>query len=122
VDRLAEALRFTESLCDFRPSLVVIDGFDFDGEAAGILDGLHRIASDSGAEIWMSATIAREPRRNETGIPEPLSPLETRLEVILEMAHDGERIRVRLLKDHSGERSADLDLSMDPTTRLLVRT
>jgi hypothetical protein len=69
----------------------------------------------------MSAVTHREAERNARDVPEPLASLEGSIDVILSMAHDGEGVHVRLLKDHSNPEVPELSLALDPTTMLLVK-
>jgi hypothetical protein len=50
-----------------------------------------------------------------------VAPLASAVDVILEMAHDGRRVQVGLLKDHDNPEVSELKLALDPTTMLLVR-
>lgn len=118
VARMAETLESMRSICDFRPQVIVLDGYDFNRKGGGGLSAIRDLAGSAEAEIWMSAAIAREPHRDAGGIPEPLAAVEADVDVILEMAHDGSGIRIRLLKGGAGETPPEL--SFDPSSRLVV--
>jgi hypothetical protein len=72
-------------------------------------------------EIWMSAHTSRDAKIDDQGIPEPVSHVKDSIDVILRMAHDGEHVQISLLKDHDNPRVSDLNLTLDPTTLLLVK-
>ena len=106
---------------DFRPAAIIIDGYPFEDATSEDLAALRGIAADADAELWMSATTHRESRTNERGVPEPVAHLESSVDVILTMAHDGNAVHVGLHKDHGNLDVSDLKLALDPTTMLLVR-
>lgn len=120
-DKLRQALAFKRETSDFAPATIMIDGYAFDRASAAELDALREIASAADAELWMSAVIHREAERNAHGIPQPVAPLSSALDVILEMTHEGGKVHVGLLKDHDNPDVSDLKLALDPTTMLLVR-
>jgi hypothetical protein len=119
--KLRQALAFKRETSDFTPATIMIDDYDFEQATQEELDALREIARDADAELWMSAVIHRDSDRDPRGVPEPLAPLSASLDVILEMAHDGGRIQLGLLKDHDNPDVSDLKLALDPTTMLLVR-
>jgi len=121
VDKLRQALAFKRETSEFVPATIMIDGYDFKQATAEELDALHDIVRAADAELWMSAVIHRDSKRDPRGVPEPLDRVSSSLDVILEMAHDGDRIQVGLLKDHDNPNVSELKLALDPTTMLLVR-
>lgn len=120
-DKLNEALRFLEEHTQFEPVAIIIDGVDFGELGADMLEALRGIARERNAELWMSAIMHRDSERDERGIPDPVARLESGIDVILTMAHDGEDVQVGLHKDHDNPCVSDLKLALDPTTMLLVR-
>jgi hypothetical protein len=120
-DKLRQALAFKRETSDFAPATIMIDGYDFKQATAEELDALHETARAADAELWMSAVVHRDSKRDARGVPEPLARLTKSLDVILEMAHDGSRIQLGLLKDHDNPDVSELKLALDPTTMLLVR-
>lgn len=105
----------------FYPAAIVVEGFSFEHATAEILKELRQVAGEANAEVWMSAVRTREAEVDSRGIPEPLTPLEPQLDVILSMAHDGKGVHISLLKDHDSPEVSDLKLALDPTTLLLVQ-
>ena len=121
LERLREALRFMQENGEFRPQTVLIDGYDFANKTPDDLAGLRAIVRELPAELWMSAVTSRAARRNEQGVPEPVAHLDSVIDVILDMAHDGKSVRIGLLKDHDNPDVSELKLALDPTTLLLSR-
>ncbi len=119
--KLGEVLGFLREHGDFAPAAIIIDGCDFDQLKLADLVAFRGVGQQVDAEIWMSAVTNRERSRNDRGAPEPVAHLETAIDVILEMAHEGRTIHVHVLKDHDNPRIPELQLALDPTTMLLVR-
>jgi hypothetical protein len=119
-EKLEETLRFWKRDAEFSPVTIVIDGLEFDSLTVDDLARYKSIARRADAELWMSAVIRREAQRDARGIPQPLADLAPSIDVILMMAHDGEKVQVGLLKDHDNDAVSDLRLALDPTTLLLV--
>ena len=122
IDKLRDALAFMKRHGDFVPSAIMIDGFEFQAATPEDLRLLREMAREADAELWMSAVTHRESERNDRGIPEPVAHLETEIDVVLTMAHDGKKgVHLTLRKDHDSVEVPDLKLALDPTTMLLVR-
>ena len=121
LEKLREAVAFLRDHMHFAPVAMILDGYDFSKAAITDLLALRRLAGEIGAEVWMSATTHREAKRNERGVPEPVSHVEEALSVILSMAHDGKTVQLRLLKDHDNPSVPNLSIALDPTTLLLVQ-
>ena len=119
--KLRQALAFKRETSNFVPSTIMIDGYNFDAASVAELHDLREIARSSDAELWMSVVVHRESDRDASGVPEPVASLAASLDVILEMAHDGTRVHVGLLKDHDNPEVSELKLALDPRTMLLVR-
>ena len=119
--KLIEALNFLRQHTQFEPAAIIIDGVDFDRLSTEMLHGLRAIAREREVELWMSATTDRRRKRDERGIPEPVAHLESEIDIILTMAHDGTRVHIGLHKDHDNTAVSDLKLALDPTTMLLVK-
>ncbi|MGD8375049.1 MAG: hypothetical protein PVF68_02830 [Acidobacteriota bacterium] len=121
VDKLKSALAFGREHGDFRPSAIVIDGYDFEEATPEAMRGFREAARECEAELWMSAVTHRESETNDRGIPEPLVSVESYVDVILQMAHDTRAVHVSLLKDHDNPDVSDMKVALDPTTMLLVK-
>jgi DNA-binding transcriptional MerR regulator len=121
VEKIREALGFLEQYNEFIPQAIIIDGVDFETLSREDLQALREIASERDAELWMSATTTRDSKRDDRGVPEPVARLESGIDVILTMAHDGSGVHVVLRKDHDNPDISELKLALDPTTMLLMR-
>jgi len=121
VEKIREALAFLEQYNEFTPQAIIVDGIDFEALSLEQLTALREIAAERDAELWMSATTTRDSKRDDRGVPEPVAHLQSALDVILTMAHDGSGVHVVLRKDHDNPDVSELKLALDPTTMLLVR-
>jgi len=121
VPKLRKALEFKKHHEEFEPTAIVIDGFDFSRATSDELVQLRALAREVDVELWMSAVTTRDSERNERGVPEPVARLESTVDVILTMAHDGRAVHVGLHKDHDNPDVPDLKLALDPTTMLLMK-
>ncbi len=119
--RLAEAAAFLDVHAHFKPSAIMIDGFDFDAACAPDVAALRDVARRLDVEMWMSAVTHREAARDARGVPEPVARVQEPVSVILSLAHDGRAVHLRLLKDHDNPQVSDLSLVLNPTTMLLMR-
>jgi hypothetical protein len=121
VDKVREVLGFLRDYNEFVPSSILIDDVDFEEASIEGLQGLREVARECDAELWMSAVTHREDERDDRGVPEAVARMDSALDVILTMAHDGSGVHVSLHKDHDNPNVSDLKLALDPTTMLLVR-
>jgi len=121
IDKLQETLAFMREHGDFRPVAVMIDGFPFQCSASEEMARLREVAVGSETELWMTAVTHREAVMDEQGVPEPLTHLQTDIDVILRMSHDTKAVHVSLLKDYDNPDVSDLKLALDPTTMLLKK-
>jgi len=121
VEKVREVLGFLRDYNDFEPSAILIDDVDFEEASLEGLRGLREIARECNAEMWLSAVTSRDERRDDRGVPEAVARMDSALDVILTMAHDGKSVQVALHKDHDNPDVSDLKLALDPTTMLLVK-
>ena len=120
-------VKFRDSLASlrdhlhFEPAVVVIDGFPFAGDHYDEIAEMRAIAGRQGSELWMTAQTHREaPPPRPGGLPWPLARYQDLLSVVVGLDAEGDRIRLRLVKDHDNENIRDLYLDLDPRTMLVV--
>lgn len=114
LDRLARRM-------DFRPRVVVIDRIDLDAFPREEMERLKKLAGEREVEIWTSSRLFRSsPETREGHLPSPAESVEDVVDIVLSMRHEGQRVRLNVLKDHDEITSRDLDVLLDPTTLLLV--
>jgi hypothetical protein len=121
LEKLEQSVGFLADAADFEPSLVIMDGTPrFEKTQEWEMEGVHRLAQDWNAEIWITSNTHREGQKfNQKGVPEAVARFEKWLDVILLLEPRGEQIRVRLLQERDRPEPADLHLELDPKTFLL---
>jgi hypothetical protein len=121
VARLKEAIAFLRTFAHFEPEAVMIDGLDFARESLGDMLELRGVARELNAEMWLTAVMHRDAKRDDRGIPDPVGRFDEAVSVIISLAHDGRAVHVRLLKDHENPDVSDTSIALDPTTMLLMQ-
>lgn len=119
IPKLLQDLALLREYADFVPSAILVDGYDFETMTAASLAEFRTIARELDAEMWMTAVTHRESPMDERGIPEPVAHLESAMDVIVRLYHDGKAVHVHLLKDHGNPKIARAGVALDPTTMLL---
>jgi hypothetical protein len=101
-----------------KPSLLVVEGLDFAATPRGDVEQLRALARQLGAEIWLSAAIARE---HIVSLPPSIREIEDMVSVILTLDPGQDAVELRALKDHDNPDVSDLHVALDPRTLLLIR-
>jgi hypothetical protein len=117
--KLREAVK-VEIEAGQKPSLVVIEGEDFDSAQREDFQEFKSLAEELAAEIWLSAQCKDETTRK---VPESIQRLDDLVSVIvsLEPGSDGD-VALRALKDHDNPDLSELHVALDPQTLLLKRS
>jgi len=116
-EKLREAVKL-EIEAGQKPSLVIIEGEDFDSAQREDFEDFKALAEELAAEIWLSAQCKEE----QTGaIPESIARLEDLVSVIVALEPGDDAVALRALKDHDNPDVADLHVALDPRTLLLKR-
>jgi len=105
----------------FEPAAVMIDGFDFAGDHYDEISEMREVARRANCELWMTArTFKAAPAQQPGHLPWPLNRYEDLLSVVVSLDPEGDRVRLRLLKDHDNKDLSALYLDLDPQTMLLI--
>lgn len=117
ISRIQEVVRFAQEAAQFRPDVVIIDGFDLVRGTDEALAALGALAKEINAELWVSATTSRA---DGGKVPPPLDRVSNHVQVIVYLEPEENLIRLRLLKDHDNRDLQDLHLRLDlPTMRVI---
>lgn len=120
VERLREVLALYDKNLGFRPGVLIIDGFDWDGAGAGCraqLEGFRQVARELDAELWMSAPTHREvTTEHPTSMTAPCDACEELIDVAVFLDPAGDYMTVRLLKDHDNRDVSETNLRLDADT------
>jgi len=115
--KLREAVK-VESATTGQPSLVVIEGLDFETISRQDFVDLKELAGELAAEIWLSIASINE---QVAQLPPPLEHVEDLVSVVLALDPGDDAVLLRALKDHDNPDLTDLHVAIDPKTMLLTR-
>jgi hypothetical protein len=115
--KLREAVKL-ETEAGLRPSLLIIDGADFDAAERGDFEDFKALAEELAAEVWLSAQCRDE---SPVSIPDSIARLDDLVSVIVALDPGEETVALRALKDHDNPDASDLRVALDPRTLLLKR-
>src|SRR5690606_33837236 len=104
-DRLQRKVELFKEHLDFKPSAILVDGFDWAAhtvaENAAILGAFKSYAKMNGAELWMTAQTHREATgQHPTRLTPPCDAYDQLIDVALFLEPHHEVVKLRLLKDH----------------------
>jgi hypothetical protein len=116
--KLREAVK-VEMDAGMKPSLVVIQGEDFNSAEREDFEDFKALAEELAAEIWLSANCRDE---RQVTVPESIARLDDLVSVIVALEPDGDTVKLRALKDHDNPDLSELHVALDPHTLLLTRT
>jgi hypothetical protein len=115
--RLRDAVKI-ESDVTASPSLVIIEGFDFENTPRQDFVDLKTLAGEIAAEIWLSATSVSE---QISKIPSSVERIDDLVSVVLALEPDDDAVLLRALKDHDNPDLSELHVALDPKSMLLIR-
>lgn len=121
-EKLDEALQFLGDVMDFSPRTVVIDGFPLEVASHDAVQRLREVARASETRIWLTALTHRhEPIDPDLGLPKPVAGFAGLIDVVLNLAPEGDQVLLTLLKAGDDAAPKPLPLVLDPATNLLTR-
>jgi hypothetical protein len=116
-ERLESVLSLYGDSLQFRPEVLIVDGYNWEGEEqsiAGHIESFKSVAGQLGMELWMSAQTHRETTsEHPISITAPCRPCRHLIDVAFFLEPQSDHTRVRLL-------DAGADTS-PPSTHLLLR-
>jgi len=135
-ERLERTLAMFAQHMSFKPTAILIDGYDWSGghvqrdpgqsliplaPVAADLGSLKSIVKRIGAELWISAQTHRgETGSHPTRLTPPCAAYEKLIDVAVFLEPHGHHIDLRLLKDHEGLAPIETRLHLHPDTLSLV--
>jgi hypothetical protein len=99
------------------PTLMIIDGLDFDNDLSNLLSELKQINNDFGICIWFSMQSHREEPLNENGYPVQLKNYDTLFNKAVFLVTEEKNLQAIVLKD--GDKTGQKFL-LDPATLMPV--
>jgi hypothetical protein len=120
--KLEKSLEDLRSQAKFQPSVVILDGLDFDKASRATLEEIKNFARNNGVSVWMSARTHRHISLiNDRGIPYPCHESDELFSVILMLEGAVEAIQVKVLKHYDQYMPEPSGVFLDSETFLLKR-
>ncbi len=108
----------------FRPTCIIIDGFDFDGTEKQAVADVKDMADAMGLQIWFSALCHRNDERvSDGGVPAPCHEVGSFFDTVLMIqAEKGQtNLSLNVIKDSTGCVKSGKVLDLDPATYLVKK-
>jgi hypothetical protein len=122
-ERLEKIVGVLSSSLGFRPSAIVVDGWDWAGPVELLrasLIAFKATAKRCDAELWISAQTHRDTTgRHPTSVPPPYDEYTDLIDVAIFLEPHGNHVDVRILKDHDAKAPPDTHLHLDCDTMRL---
>jgi len=115
--KLREAVK-VESDTAGQPSLIVIEGLDFETTPHQDFVDLKELAGELAAEIWLSIASNDE---QVARLPASVERVKDLVSVVLALEPGDDAVLLRALKDHDNPDLTELHVAIDPKTLLLTR-
>jgi len=115
--KLREAVK-VETETAGQPSLLVIEGLDFETTSRQDFADLKALAGELAAEVWLSISSRGE---RIAKLPASVERVQDLVSVILALEPGDDAMVLRALKDHENPNLSDLHVALDPRTLLLTR-
>ena len=123
---LLTAGRVWEAAATFRkhlglaPTLVLLDGYDWEADGASdrvALSDFRELGRELGASLWLTARTSRDQQgAHLTAVPPPLADLEELMDQVLFLEPEEHRINVRVLRFYDQAPPAEPVLELAPGT------
>ncbi len=108
----------------FRPSCIVIDGFDFANADRQTIEDMQELQKEANLNIWFSAVSPRsgQEEMSKEGIPAPCNEIADLFDtvILLQAESNGQsKIFLNIVKDETGCVEPGKSLRLDPTSLLV---
>ena len=122
IDQIVSSLEALIKDGRFPADAVIFDGYEVSDRSAGELDAIRNFAEKQGVEIWFSVSLTGDngPLFNEQGIPSVIEKIVDKIDVIVDLRHEGDYIHLEVAKDHEMVEHRDMQLKLDPKTLLIA--
>ncbi|MFC1822492.1 hypothetical protein ACFL9T_07270 [Thermodesulfobacteriota bacterium] len=121
IRRLRDNLKNLTEKIAFTPDAIIVDGLDFSRFGKDIFHEFKEMASEFQVEMWFSAlSHSNAPEAEEEGFSYLEPDIEDLFSVMIQLSATQNEITLRLLKDHQGEVTSDLQLKLDARTFLAL--
>ena len=121
-EKLQTSIDNLKQQAKFVPSLIIVDGLDFDRSARPLFEKIGDLARSCSTPVWVSARSHRHmPDVNERGIPYPIDAMDDLFSSILVLLPENDSIKLKALKEKGNYNPAVSEFELDPSTFLLLK-
>ncbi len=122
---MEQVLKSLEALISdgkFLANTIIFDGYDISDETPDELDQIHEFARRLELEIWFSLSLREREEGifDEKNIPRVLEGIIDRLDVVVNLRHEGGYVHLEVVKNHELVESKSMALRLDPKTLLIA--
>jgi hypothetical protein len=106
----------------FKPSCLVIDGFDFEGANRAAIEDIKEMAAALSIQVWFSATCHRGDQRiSAAGVPAPCHEVDDLFGTVIVIKPEENKIRLNVIKNKGEMTAGDSGLDLDPSTMMVKK-
>ncbi|MFW6208950.1 MAG: hypothetical protein ACOC2R_05190 [Spirochaetota bacterium] len=122
IDQIVSSLEALIKDGHFPADAVIFDGYEVSERSPSELDEIRDFAEKQGVEIWFSVSLTEDkgPLFNAQGIPSVLEKIVDKIDVIVDLRHEGDYIHLEVAKNHEMVEHRDMQLKLDPKTLLIA--
>lgn len=123
-ERLRSVATILREHAGFVPQAILVDGLDWKTLDRDEVRVLKQLAAEAGAELWATVLTHRHVIGSEEpeDLPPPCERFDDLIDVAVFMAPKGDRVDLRLLRDHDSRRLIATTLELEPVTLRLSDT
>lgn len=116
--KLREAVKLETETAE-PPSLLIVEGLDFESLGREELADVKALAGELAAEVWLSAA---SPGERVDRVPAAVARFDDLVSVVLALEPGDGAVALRALKDHDNPDLSELHVALDPHSLLLIRS
>ena len=105
----------------FRPNVLIVDGFDFDGTSREALEDIKDLMDNMNRQAWFSAICHRGDQRvSPAGVPAPCHEIDDLFDMIILLKPEKDAtIQLDIIRNYGEVVEGGTGLRLDPTTMMV---
>ena len=105
----------------FRPNVLIVDGFDFDGTSREALEDIKDLMDNMNMQAWFSSICHRGDQRvSPAGVPAPCHELDDLFDMIILLKPEKDAtIQLDIIRNYGEVVEGGKGLRLDPTTMMV---
>jgi hypothetical protein len=105
----------------FRPNVLIVDGFDFDGTSREALEDIKDLMDNMNMQAWFSAICHRGDQRvSPAGVPAPCHEIDDLFDMIILLKPEKDAtIQLDIIRNYGEVVEGGTGLLLDPTTMMV---